>query len=617
MSARPVNTILTALERAGCKLTRDGDGWRTSCPSSNHPHGNRKNPALSISEGADGRALLCCHAGCGVDDVLGALGLEPAALFPDGGDKTPRAPKKPARGEQKPRYLPGEPVGKDGVTRFPYRDATGRTVIFVRRIEEGDPDPETGKRAKRFIQYHYDGKGWLAGLGPWKERPRPLFRLPFILKHPDAPVVMHEGEKAALAALKARLHGEHTTTIGGAGNAHKSDFTALAGRVVFIVPDADEAGEKHARQVAELAHEAGAAKVAIVTLPDVPEKGDVVEWLEAGGTPEAWRDLLAKAEPFTAEEKAADGDLAASKNGPRVVAVGIGDLLAMELPRREPLLAPWLPEQGLAMIHAYRGVGKTHVSLGIAVAVASGGAFLNWQAPKPAGVLFLDGEMPARTLQERLAAIIAREDKEPVEPLRIITPDLQPLGMPNLATLEGQEAIEPHLEGVRLVIVDNISTLCRGGRENEAESWLPVQEWALGLRARGFAVLFIHHSGKGGNQRGTSKREDVLDTVIALRRPADYTPEQGATFEVHYEKARGCMGDDVRAFEAQLRPEGWLTRTLEESLTEKVAALLREGHTQTDIAEELGVNRSTVYRHMKKARQSGKLKVVEGGRSDD
>jgi putative DNA primase/helicase len=37
-------------------------------------------------------------------------------------------------------------------------------------------------------------------------------------------------------------------------------------------------------------------------------------------------------------------------------------------------------------------------------------------------------------------------------------------------------------------------------------------------------LLIVHHTGKGGEQRGTSRREDVLDTSISLRRPADYAP---------------------------------------------------------------------------------------------
>jgi putative DNA primase/helicase len=69
-------------------------------------------------------------------------------------------------------------------------------------------------------------------------------------------------------------------------------------------------------------------------------------------------------------------------------------------------------------------------------------------------------------------------------------------------------------------------------------AWTPIQEWLLKLGRRGISVLFIHHAGTNGRQRGTSRREDVLDTVMALRRPEDYSPEQGARFEIHFEKLR-------------------------------------------------------------------------------
>src|SRR5437667_9444057 len=65
-----------------------------------------------------------------------------------------------------------------------------------------------------------------------------------------------------------------------------------------------------------------------------------------------------------------------------------------------------------------------------------------------------------------------------------------------------------------------------------------MQNWLIGLRRKGIAVLLVHHAGTNGRQRGTSRREDALDTVIALRRPEDYSPEQGARFEVHFEKLR-------------------------------------------------------------------------------
>jgi len=216
--------------------------------------------------------------------------------------------------------------------------------------------------------------------------------------------------------------------------------------------------------------------------------------------------------------------------------------------------------------------------------------------------------MPANTMQERLAAIVAGYERELPGPewLRFVTPDLQGMGtrMPNLATPEGQAALQPYLEGVELVVVDNLATLARAGRENDSEGWLPVQEWMLGLRQRGISVCAIHHAGKGGQQRGTSSREDVLDTVIALRRPHDYQQEQGARFEVHLEKARGICGDDAKSFEAQLENQGdalvWRCQDIEDVRLAQVRALLAEKMTVREIADETGISRSTVQRLKRK-----------------
>src|SRR4051812_14367522 len=112
--------------------------------------------------------------------------------------------------------------------------------------------------------------------------------------------------------------------------------------------------------------------------------------------------------------------------------------------------------------------------------------------------------------------------------------------MPNLATPEGRDAVEEWLgDGVALLVIDNISTLCRAGKENEAESWEPMQTWLLDLRRRGIAVLLVHHAGKGGAQRGTSRREDILDTVLTLKRPEDYEPTEGASTQNQRSAKRG------------------------------------------------------------------------------
>jgi hypothetical protein len=292
----------------------------------------------------------------------------------------------------------------------------------------------------------------------------------------------------------------------------------------------------------------------------------------------------------------------------------LSELLTLEMPEREAILSPWLLEQSLSMIHAWRGVGKTFLALNVAYAVATGGAYLTWKAKRPRRVLYLDGEMPATALRERLAAIVKADEREfDSDFLRILTPDVQPGRMPDLARADGQAAVEAIIGDAELIVVDNISTLVRDVyRENDAESWREVGAWALRMRRQGKAVLFVHHSGKGGTQRGSSKKEDTLDVVIALRQPSDYLSEQGARFEIHFEKYRNGAGDETKCIEAQLAPDptgqpAWTWRSVEDTTFDRVVALSREGLRARDIAEELGKDKSVVSRHLSKARGLGLL----------
>ncbi|MBX3024433.1 AAA family ATPase [bacterium] len=300
----------------------------------------------------------------------------------------------------------------------------------------------------------------------------------------------------------------------------------------------------------------------------------------------------------------------AATPGLRVVTVA--ELLTLDLAPREMVLAPVLPTQGLAMLYGPRGAGKTYFTLSIALAIATGAALLRWSAPQPRRVLYVDGEMPAVTMRDRLRQLIrgARIAPEP-DMLRIITPDLQPGPLPDLARPEGQRAIAPHLDGVDTIIVDSISTLTSAA-ESEADEWLPLQRWVLAQRRAGRTVLLIHHAGKGGQQRGTSRREDVLDTVLALRRPRDYRAEQGARVELALEKGRGVHGDDARTIEVSLADDGrgglvWASRSLDDCLTERVAAMIRDGMTHRQIATELSVGVATVARHRRLAQAAGHL----------
>ena len=135
--------------------------------------------------------------------------------------------------------------------------------------------------------------------------------------------------------------------------------------------------------------------------------------------------------------------------------------------------------------------------------------------------------------------------------VRIYTPDQQNDRIVDISDPKWHPALQDAIGDAELVIVDNLSCLARSsGNENEAESWLPLQDWGLKQRRLGKAVIFMHHAGKGGQQRGTSRKEDILNVTINLRQPTDYSPESGAFFEVRFEKGRECYGDDTKPFEA-------------------------------------------------------------------
>ncbi len=164
------------------------------------------------------------------------------------------------------------PNGTVGVDLFVYQDAAAQPVIFVKRTDRSEG-------GKSFCQsgQTLDHTGWQRNL-QHAPKPRPLYHLPAIIASTDADIVFHEGEKATDAAIAAGLPGVHVTTLGGAGNPHH--------------PDNDSEGLEYATAVKRLALEAGALRVNVLQLPGLPPKGDVVEWLAAGGTSAQFSALL-------------------------------------------------------------------------------------------------------------------------------------------------------------------------------------------------------------------------------------------------------------------------------------------------------------------------------------
>ena len=230
-------------------------------------------------------------------------------------------------------------------------------------------------------------------------------------------------------------------------------------------------------------------------------------------------------------------------------------------------------------------------------------------------MLYIDGEMPLADLQERLSAIsisISAENQN--GGFQILAADQTESGI-NLVSPAVQQEIDPLLKNIDLLVLDNLSTLCTTGSESASDAWVPMQNWLLRLRRQGVAVLLIHHAGTNGRQRGTSRREDALDTVIALRRPEDYLPEQGARFEIHFEKLRQRVGDAGSASEATAQSfmdEGrpglrWISRELKPDALKRATELFEAGQSVRQVAAVLGISKSEAGR----LRQS-----IDAGRQD-
>ncbi len=72
MSADNLLSQLSRIKRTGVNR------WLALCPA--HPD---KRPSLAVRELDDGRVLVKCFAGCSVQEVLDAVGLEFDALYPE------------------------------------------------------------------------------------------------------------------------------------------------------------------------------------------------------------------------------------------------------------------------------------------------------------------------------------------------------------------------------------------------------------------------------------------------------------------------------------------------------------------------------------------------------
>jgi putative DNA primase/helicase len=181
------------------------------------------------------------------------------------------------------------------------------------------------------------------------------------------------------------------------------------------------------------------------------------------------------------------------------------------------------------------------------------------------------------------------------------------MAMPDLGDPAGRAFLDEVIESHRidLVVLDSLSTLVRSGEENDAGPWVPIQEWALKQRGRGVTMLFVHHESRAGNPRGTSKREDVLDSMIKLKaRPALQGAEE-STYDLSFTKTREFHGSDAAARVVRLSMRSgtikWTSQPADESTRDRVFEMIERGYRQAEIAAELGITPGRVSQLAKEA----------------
>jgi|APTNR8051073442_1049403.scaffolds.fasta_scaffold03721_2 RecA-family ATPase len=249
MTAATLQDAIAALNRLGCKPTKSGDGYTAFCPI-HEADGQGHKPSLTLKTGDTVPVVVNCHAGCDGTAILKALNITPA---------------------------PSHNSKKQIAATYSYHDPDGHEVLQKIRYKPKD-----------FRIRHRDAAGnWIYKAG---DGPAVLYRLPEVNAAiaEGRTVFICEGEKDAdrLASLGLVA----TCNIEGAAKPDQRPkwrpeyFDQLSGAAsVVLMPDNDEPGRFHMLHAAkQLQDKVG--EVRWLELPGLPEKGDVSDWLDAGGT---------------------------------------------------------------------------------------------------------------------------------------------------------------------------------------------------------------------------------------------------------------------------------------------------------------------------------------------
>ncbi len=481
------------------KVRRENGGWKACCPV----HEDR-NPSLSVSWGQNGRTRLKCFAGCSHADILSALDMTESDLF------TPKECNGNAKRQIKTIYSYADRGGVEHYQKVRYTPKG----FALRR-----PDGRGG--------FTYDLKGVA----------RFLYKTPEVsdaIERGD-PVLVLEGEKDVDTA--ARLGFVATTNCEGAGKWRNEYNEQLRGADITLCGDNDDPGRAHVELVGGKLQ--GIAKrIRKLELSGLPPKGDLSDWVAAGGTSDQLRELIASAPDWTPGVLPQDSvEPLPRKSGFQLT--HLSDLLLEPTEATAFVVDGLLPVGGFSITVASPKVGKSILTRNLALCVARGEPFLG-RATKQGPVVYLALEEKRSEVKRHFADMGATG----VEPIYIHCA---------IAPQEGIAELQKTVEEVNpvLIIIDTILKFVRVRDANDYAIMSAALEPVLQIaRTTGAHVAGTHHSKKGDAIDGDAilgsqaifgavdtaillKRCDHFRTVRSIQRYGDDLPETILDFDPH------------------------------------------------------------------------------------
>jgi DNA polymerase len=272
-------------------------------------------------------------------------------------------------------YASGGRMFGSTVGEYVYLDKDRNPYLKVRRTSE-----------KQFPQFHWENGRWIKGA---PKGPRIPFMLPELLAAPATePVWIAEGEKDTLSVSALGLIA--TTNSGGAGKWAPELNRWLAGKqCAYVLEDNDDAGRAHARKVVD-ALQGIVPELRIVSFAELPEKGDVSDWLEQGHTKQELIDRAQAAPKFEI---------------PPLPFINMSNWDHEEPPPREWIVHDRIPRYQTTLFSGEGAAGKSTVQLQLSFALTLGREWLLTE-PEPGPAVYLDAEDDKHELHRRGARIL-------------------------------------------------------------------------------------------------------------------------------------------------------------------------------------------------------------------